>query len=446
MNHKAKSLLTILFALLISITALQPAALAYKCDRDCDCCRRDAEPSFTSEGQSNQCYIFVHDSTGTMPNGQCKAYTISDGDEIVLTLNLRRLMDPDHVTVMLPKGFEFIEITDSSMFTTSPVHEYDWQPDLNIESDGDQQELTLNLRDISSRIDQTILQFKCRVNQIATKDPAAIVINGKYISENPDYSSTFKSKYIYSLQMRVKTVDMSIEGDESLIDQYSGKYVGSGAYRLYYDKDLLKPVAFSQGDASYIYTAVQPDSDTVVSELNDDLGLLVLNGLHEGTYYLKQIRSPYGYNQINEPVEIKLYGEYKYDPNDPVNIEKEKEKEKDENLVNPLAHIFESFDKTEAEKQKDERMEELKKQRQLKLQAEYHATHPKQIIAQVSLANAPHYAREINSEINADVIIAYNASNSAFDVVFNLMIAGAIVGLGVTLSFMLNKKKQRNGR
>ena len=125
-------------------------------------------------------------------------------------------------------------------------------------------------------------------------------------------------------------------------EQGTGKNLAGAKFRIYRDKDCTEPVYVIPTDVKGIYvidslntpldkvtgTGRQTTRDTfaayldaylkddegntitqnnlVVSQVNGKLAVL---GLKEGTYYLKEVEAPAGFNALSQPVELNVGGE-----------------------------------------------------------------------------------------------------------------------------------------
>ena len=81
-------------------------------------------------------------------------------------------------------------------------------------------------------------------------------------------------------------------------------------FKLYRDKNLQDPVKLKKGVYGYVVSNGQ-DED-IVSDRN---GAFIINGLDQGTYYLKEIKAPDGYRLLKEAIEIKLVPTFVSDRN-----------------------------------------------------------------------------------------------------------------------------------
>ena len=81
-------------------------------------------------------------------------------------------------------------------------------------------------------------------------------------------------------------------------------------FKLYRDKNLQEQVKLKKGVYGYVVSNSQ-DED-IVSDRN---GYFIINGLDQGTYYLKEIKAPDGYRLLKEAIEIKITPTFVQDRN-----------------------------------------------------------------------------------------------------------------------------------
>lgn len=71
-------------------------------------------------------------------------------------------------------------------------------------------------------------------------------------------------------------------------------------FRLYLDKDCQTELGFAKHGDVYLPAA---DAQDIVT---DDEGLFRLDGLDQGTYWLREVQAPAGYHKLKDPIEITI--------------------------------------------------------------------------------------------------------------------------------------------
>ncbi len=142
------------------------------------------------------------------------------------------------------------------------------------------------------------VEYNATVNEFAFEEDA--LGNSSYVGVNTDpYDDSSydenpgEDKEIYTYGVTVNKVD---EDQNPL----------SGAeFKLYSDADLQNEIKFVQ-TADGTYRVAKADEEGAETLVVDSDGVLNLQGLDLGTYYLKEIKAPGGYNLLQNALEIKL--------------------------------------------------------------------------------------------------------------------------------------------
>lgn len=142
------------------------------------------------------------------------------------------------------------------------------------------------------------VEYNATVNEFAFEEDA--LGNSSYVGVNTDpYDNSSydenpgEDKEIYTYGVTVNKVD---EEQNPL----------SGAeFKLYSDADLQNEIKFVQ-TADGTYRVAKADEEGAETLVVDSDGVLNLQGLDLGTYYLKEVKAPGGYNLLQNAVEIKL--------------------------------------------------------------------------------------------------------------------------------------------
>ena len=97
--------------------------------------------------------------------------------------------------------------------------------------------------------------------------------------------------------------------DINKVDKDTQARLDNAKFKLYSDEDCTVEVKVSQVGETATYI-VDPDAstgDTIVSSATENI---VIKGLNQGTYYLKETEAPAGYNRLEDPVKIVITPTY----------------------------------------------------------------------------------------------------------------------------------------
>ena len=124
-------------------------------------------------------------------------------------------------------------------------------------------------------------------------DPHEIIGNNSTYS---DAGRTAESKaYVYTYGVNIKKID----------DSNPGKPLENAKFRLYSDETCQNEIALkkmtSTGNANEYCIATTGEELVTPST-----GQIKINGLDAGTYYLKEIKAPDGYNTLEKPVKLEI--------------------------------------------------------------------------------------------------------------------------------------------
>lgn len=164
-----------------------------------------------------------------------------------------------------------------------------------------------NLKSLSkiNKDDPILLTYDAYLNDRAANKPSNQGFENKVrlnFSNDPQSDSRGRTPwdcvvcYTYRINgLKTNEKDVKLEG---------------ATFKLYRDKNLQDQVKLKKGVYGYVVSNSQ-DED-IVSDRN---GSFIINGLDQGTYYLKEIKAPDGYRLLKEAIEIKITPTFVQDRN-----------------------------------------------------------------------------------------------------------------------------------
>lgn len=199
-------------------------------------------------------------------------------------------------------------------------------------------EVDENNPDVTSTID--LPEGRYYVKELETSFPYTIGSEIKYfelnytdnndefvVKQGTEYVNNYESASITLVKLSTSTIDnLVLDGENvetndldknvnELIDEFKGmtedeikeylqkndvKFVSGATYRVYTDKECLKPLYIKSGDKFV-------EADIVT----DESGLIKLENIPVGKYYIKEVVAPKGYQLSEEVLEIELTSENK---------------------------------------------------------------------------------------------------------------------------------------
>lgn len=129
---------------------------------------------------------------------------------------------------------------------------------------------------------------------ISTKDKLQANTNETYLTYGDSKTSTTSKTNTYTFAFPVLKYTGSINNPTRL----------SGAkFKLYSDSDCKTEIKLTKDGNNYRkLTGVETEAEIVT----DATGEFTIQGLAEGTYYLKETKAPNGYNILKDPITVKL--------------------------------------------------------------------------------------------------------------------------------------------
>ena len=178
--------------------------------------------------------------------------------------------------------------------------EYDYV--LSTDADGYTFDVTITPAYIEKHYGESVyVRYRATVNENA-------VVFGT--AGNPNAASIEYSNNPYDVSDRDKTPDSTVQVYTYQFNVF--KFTGHNTplpgakFMLYTDEDCTTAVRLVSDGTNAYRVATAVDTPLVDSITTDGSGRFTISGLDAGTYYLKELAAPDGYNALAEPIEVKI--------------------------------------------------------------------------------------------------------------------------------------------
>ena len=151
-----------------------------------------------------------------------------------------------------------------------------------------------------------VVEYTATLNKNAlNKD---VETNKAYLEYTNDPSNN-GTKTTPEITVYVYDFDLTVDKYDGTDGTATGKKLENAVFVLYRLKDATTREYYKCDDTTGEITWV-PENDNPTQKTTDVYGKTTFEGLKEGTYYLKEITAPSGYNTLKEPVEVKIIAAY----------------------------------------------------------------------------------------------------------------------------------------
>lgn len=146
-----------------------------------------------------------------------------------------------------------------------------------------------------------IVEYQVRLNK-----NAIVGIQGNTNTAHLVYSNDYYNNASYGTTPDDETIVFTYQLNGSKIDGETKKGVGGAVFNLYYvDSSNQKHFAKVTDERVTDWTTTEADAGKITASTASNLkGQFKIAGLDEGTYYLKEVTAPAGYNKLNDDIKF----------------------------------------------------------------------------------------------------------------------------------------------
>ena len=241
--------------------------------------------------------LSIASTTGGVPDSSSDCYTVATGDTVEFELNIKNLTRPEMVTLVMTEGLQFQGVTEMlAMSQTNQVIPWEYNGEVPIDGRVD-----INATGLPEDTASLYVKYNCSVLDSGAVSDTGVHAQAIYVDHG--YATIAETDAsLFGLNFKIATIDSSKNKNTD-----APNYLGTGAYTLYYNADLTKPVRFAK--VGNMYQAIAEWDNRGQNYLNiENSGATSITGLHAGVYYLAQTIPPDNYKDYTGVIELELSG------------------------------------------------------------------------------------------------------------------------------------------